>query len=717
MPDPNQDTPLTLQEVASTPQTAPSPLVPSQVAPPLDPNTNPDVPLRAPSDVDTSAPDNLPEPKLSFGEQMAREADKLSFNAPTNPDGTPVPGTFSRMLVGAAMRTLGGASKIAEGVGASLGDAAIGKVPAGAGALYGINQTMANRNARLAAQKQQQKDNDMKDKEFALRSGVAQAQMDSAKAELAHTNAQTVFEQMQIHQLGEKAINDSVAQGKQAVAAMRSAHIQGTVAQEGLDSDQLAAMIKSGAVDPTRQTVFPTDRRPAGENEDGTQKYRTTYSVVNPPPRVKLTQDDADFLAKWRPNDPPIPAGSEMSGITLNTMWQDASNNQVATLSRNKTLADQKIATDEQNRKLEVVDLGPEWNNALATHGGNPVAARQALFSDPETVKKYPHLADDIVTAYGGQERWDKAIAEKQKAAIESLPKTPEETVAREVAARQAYAANSTPENKQALADATDMRQSFYSAQSAQKRADALAAEGDPNEAAKLLVNGTVAPNQLVSSRKPEFAQAAFTAAAKLKPGWSAQKADADFKIASSPNNTTFFGSANSLLDSGGTLDQLSARHDALGNSKLPVWNNAADLAAFQAGTPELAAFKQSVLGVADDYAKVMGGGVGSDSARNEIVKSLNYAYNNGQFDEALKAARQAIVSQKYARIGKNPVLAGMYATPGEQQQAAPKPQANQPNPSAINPRPANAAGTAPGSDGQMHYVTKAGVILGPVNR
>ena len=72
--------------------------------------------------------------------------------------------------------------------------------------------------------------------------------------------------------------------------------------------------------------------------------------------------------------------------------------------------------------------------------------------------------------------------------------------------------------------------------------------DGDPKAAGQLLVNGDIAPSQIISARKPEFAQQAFQAAHDISGGsWNGQKAEADFKVASSPANLAFFGSAKSL--------------------------------------------------------------------------------------------------------------------------------------------------------------------------
>src|SRR5579862_3247560 len=55
----------------------------------------------------------------------------------------------------------------------------------------------------------------------------------------------------------------------------------------------------------------------------------------------------------------------------------------------------------------------------------------------------------------------------------------------------------------------------------ATKAAEQAITDGDPKAAGQLLISGAVAPSQLVSSRKPAFAQQAFTAATQMQPGWT----------------------------------------------------------------------------------------------------------------------------------------------------------------------------------------------------
>jgi hypothetical protein len=205
--------------------------------------------------------------------------------------------------------------------------------------------------------------------------------------------------------------------------------------------------------------------------------------------------------------------------------------------------------------------------------------------------------------------------------------------------------------------------------------------DGDPAAAGHLLVSGIVASSQIISARKPEFATKAFQAAAAEAKAtgttWNSQKAEADYNVAKSPAMATFFGSANSLLDKGGTLDQLLAQHAKLGHGKdsIPVFNKLEDYANYASGKPALAGFIQTALGASDDYAKVMGGGQGSDSARLELMKSFTHAHNNGQMQAAVDAAKAAVGSQTSARVGRNPVLKQMYGQDGGSASAPAAPQ------------------------------------------
>lgn len=206
--------------------------------------------------------------------------------------------------------------------------------------------------------------------------------------------------------------------------------------------------------------------------------------------------------------------------------------------------------------------------------------------------------------------------------------------------------------------------QKLQLAQEASKKAtDQAIADGDPNAAAKLLVQGVVSPSQIISSRKPEFAQKAFSAAAALDPTWNAQKAEADFKVASSPANVAFFGSAKSLTDKGGTLDQLAAAAKDIPGGQVPIFNTIADAIAASTGSGPVAKYASILLGVADDYSKVMGGGQGSDTSRTQALKLVPANASPEARAAAIEGVRGAVGSQIQSRIGSNHVMQQMYGS------------------------------------------------------
>jgi hypothetical protein len=244
----------------------------------------------------------------------------------------------------------------------------------------------------------------------------------------------------------------------------------------------------------------------------------------------------------------------------------------------------------------------------------------------------------------------------------------------------------------------------------ATKAAEQAIADGDPKAAAALLVDGTVAPSQLISSRKPAFAQQAFTQAARMQSGWNAQKAEADFKVASSPNNVQFFGSAKSLTDKGGTLDQLADAAKDIPGNRIPVFNSVADVMKASTGSGPIAKYASILLGVADDYSKVMGGGQGSDTSRTQALKLVPADASPAARAAAIEGIRGAVLSQQNSRIGNNSVLQKMYgggassAGAGQQGTPGPAPQTHSFSVSAwqkANPRgDANAAKAAAQAQG-----------------
>ncbi len=206
-------------------------------------------------------------------------------------------------------------------------------------------------------------------------------------------------------------------------------------------------------------------------------------------------------------------------------------------------------------------------------------------------------------------------------------------------------------------------RQPYELALAAQRQA---LSQGDPNAAGQLLVNGDATLGELKSrGATPDFIERALFAAHRMSDGtYNAQQADAQFDVAKSPANVAFFGSAKSLTDKGGTLDQLAAAGKNIPGNQLPVFNSLADWEKAATGSGPVAKYASLALGVADDYSKVMGGGQGSDSSRSQALNLIAEKASPEARAASIEGIRGAVTSQTNSRIGKNPVLQRMYGTP-----------------------------------------------------
>lgn len=191
--------------------------------------------------------------------------------------------------------------------------------------------------------------------------------------------------------------------------------------------------------------------------------------------------------------------------------------------------------------------------------------------------------------------------------------------------------------------------------------------QGDPKAAGQLLVDGDATLSELKArGATPEFIARTLFAAKQLSGGkYNAQSAEAQFSVAKSPANVAFFGSAKSLTDKGGTLDQLAAAAKDIPGNQIPVFNSIADAAKAATGSGPVAKYASLLLGVSDDYSKVMGGGNGSDSSRAQALHLVPANASPEARAAAIEGIRGAVGSQLNSRIGNNSVMKRMYGDGG----------------------------------------------------
>jgi len=187
--------------------------------------------------------------------------------------------------------------------------------------------------------------------------------------------------------------------------------------------------------------------------------------------------------------------------------------------------------------------------------------------------------------------------------------------------------------------------------------------QGDPQAAGQLLVSGDATLSQLKArGATPEFIQQSLNAAHQISGGkYNAQQAEAQFDVAKSAANVAFFGSSKSLTDPGGTLDQLAEIGKKIPGGLIPAFNSIADWEKAATGSGPIAKYAATALGVADDYAKVMGGGQGSDTSRMQALNLIGAKQSPEQRAASIEGIRGAVGSQTASRIGKNPILQKMY--------------------------------------------------------
>lgn len=194
--------------------------------------------------------------------------------------------------------------------------------------------------------------------------------------------------------------------------------------------------------------------------------------------------------------------------------------------------------------------------------------------------------------------------------------------------------------------------------------------DGSAEDAGIMMAKGLVAPSEIQARSNPSFFVKASQAALKFDSKFNPQRAEAEFSVAKSAANSPFFGSAKSLTDKGGTLDQLSDIGKTIPQHDLPVLNTLEDWQKAATGNGPIAKYAAVALGVADDYAKVMGGGVGSDTSRAQALSLIKANQSPDARKASLEGIRGAVSSQINSRIGNNKVLKNMY---GQQQEDAPK--------------------------------------------
>lgn len=245
-----------------------------------------------------------------------------------------------------------------------------------------------------------------------------------------------------------------------------------------------------------------------------------------------------------------------------------------------------------------------------------------------------------------------------------------------------------------------------------EEAAKQAAAQGDPKAAGKALYEGSLTIADLKARQTSanfitQSVEEADRIARAAGGRYNASDEIVGERVLGQAGSQTFFGSAHSLLGAEGTLNQLLEAAKSIPRNQYPVANKLADWASLQTGKGPLSGFAATLLGIADDYGKVMGGGSATDAARHSAEVLAMPFSSPEQLRTAIDHIRNSVISQVRSRIGTNRYIMQRegYDLPAEMQIIRPT------TPPPVTP-PARAPGaiTAPG----MPQVTVGGINFVP---
>jgi len=208
----------------------------------------------------------------------------------------------------------------------------------------------------------------------------------------------------------------------------------------------------------------------------------------------------------------------------------------------------------------------------------------------------------------------------------------------------------------------------------AKERTKQTITDGDPKAAGALLQSGLVSPGQLISSRKPQFAQQAFDEAIRLGGGtkdatgkwtggtWSAVKAEAQYDYAKNPKTQNTLNLLTTMQNPGGSIDIAQRTFNTIpGKVDVKAFNKILAGAQTQFGGTSTVAFQAAMTSLADEYAQVLQGGAATETTLKQAHDLIQQAYTKNQGAAAFDTIRADMGARQKGMVRDNPALMSMY--------------------------------------------------------
>jgi len=190
------------------------------------------------------------------------------------------------------------------------------------------------------------------------------------------------------------------------------------------------------------------------------------------------------------------------------------------------------------------------------------------------------------------------------------------------------------------------------------------------DQMAKNLVEGNIDPSQvpkrgssytIIANKADTYSRNTYG-----KP-FDMAAAASEYQYAKNPQTQNVLKLIDGITAKGGSLEIAMDAAKKLPKLDSQTLNNVFNLGATEFGSDEASNFHTAMLGLADEYSKVMGGGVSSDTGRQQGLDLLKAKYSAGQFSGAADIIKKDVAARKSGLIGDNRYLQRQYV-----KQAAP---------------------------------------------
>lgn len=582
-------------------------------------------------------------PKNSDGSQsdlVNSMADKANAAAKVNPNPN-APGAWAKNLLAGVMGSLGDAAAAGE------------NVKSGSGWLGGVEKTMAARTDRLAKQKQQQFDNDLKmskeqreAKNDEATRALTAAQTIHAQKSAGLVESQTKHSDAETADLAQKVSTDHINTGKSTVDLFRKNH----TVQDGIDESTLKQMMDAYQKSPTpgpdgrpqgfqdKYSVFQTGSQDVSQ-PDGSTHSQPIYSLVtksaNP---VKVDAATADFIKKNGGAN--VQVDTDMPGDLLDSQVTQAM--QVAQ-SRQLMEGFQQKELDLANDK-NLTQAMQNTSSLMAQNVSDPFAGLAQGLKNAKA-----HEAQLNVLLNNAKKQGDAEGVQKYQGQLQQIKKEESDI--------------NTVVNSPKLAAAREKHYEII--EKARLKAEEKATEKGEINGARL-AEGLDWPSDL-SKRSKDLEERKDAAdkysIAKYGHPVNWGQLDNDHKYASAKSTQDVLGLVAGVGEPGGSLDIALKAAQGLPNvSDSQTLNKVFSKGGGEFGDKAVTDFHTAMYGLADEYAKIMGGGSASLGAFDHAMALLKDGYTKGQMDSAATVLRKDMDARKRGIIGNNIFLIRKYA-------------------------------------------------------